>query len=118
MEECIAELPEQLYERKERFKTQWAQNTYDIVFRTKSVKDQQKLHKHNFLECFEIVAEYNAKRFVCKGHFLDPGEVDLLAKYALEDYYDCVDFKNNRLLRAIEFQLPKIKIGDILNDIQ
>ncbi|KAM0687899.1 hypothetical protein COBT_000853 [Conglomerata obtusa] len=118
MEECIAQLPKHIYRRIARFKNRWAQNAFDIVLRTKSVKDQQKLHKFGFLECFEIVAEHNANRFICKGYFIDPGELDMLAKYALEEYYQCVDIKNDRLLRAIEFQLPRIGIADILNDIQ
>ncbi|KAM0687715.1 hypothetical protein COBT_001039 [Conglomerata obtusa] len=48
MEECIAQLPEHIYERIARFKNRWAQNAYGMVICTKNVKDQQKLHKHGF----------------------------------------------------------------------
>ncbi|KAM0676915.1 hypothetical protein BDAP_002507 [Binucleata daphniae] len=111
LERCIADLPSHMYNRIFMHKKEWSEAAlFDIIKMFENVVTKQDIIRAKYLECFEIIAEYNAKRFVCFAFEIAENEVDKIQEYATIEYYKCIEEKNLASKKPIMFSMPKIGI--------
>lgn len=109
MTRCLSDLPPHVYDRIPKFTKQWAESALTSVADTfAGTHDWQEIYKRGFLECFEIVAEERAKKFICTAFELLEGEMDKMELYAIVEYELCIEEKNRPHKKRLSFEMPQI----------
>lgn len=115
LEKCLYELQSHIYDRIELYKDRWvnyAISDVESILRSQGVS---QFDLSNFAECFQVIAEHNANRFICRTFEILAGEEDMLHKYAVDEYQKCVAQKNRREKNPLIFEMPQIGVGGANN---
>ncbi|KAM0676917.1 hypothetical protein BDAP_002509 [Binucleata daphniae] len=110
LEKCILELDDIIILQIETFKRIWTNEAAINVLHTLTRNERQEFRLLNYKQCFDIIAEHNAKRFVCVGFEIMEGEEDVLIKYALEEYQACITHKKGLNSNPLRFEMPQIGV--------
>ncbi|KAM0676963.1 hypothetical protein BDAP_002463 [Binucleata daphniae] len=117
MQRCIDELSPTLSNRLQRLKNILIQSAVEEVKQVLETADHAVFDKRGFATCIGIVALHKANTLICRDFEELYPDYDLIKKYAIYEYEECVRQKNAPYIRSINFPRPINFIDNLGLDI-
>ncbi|KAM0678792.1 hypothetical protein BDAP_000576 [Binucleata daphniae] len=112
LNKCINGITETDYDLMNVFKDLWADNAFLEVKNSLKNGDQELLKIHNFVDCFRIVSEHNAKKYFCASFVEMYDKTDFIYPYVIYEYEKCIADKNKKFKNPLVFDKPEIGLND------
>ncbi|KAM0676916.1 hypothetical protein BDAP_002508 [Binucleata daphniae] len=113
LEDCLYDLELHIFNCIEHYKNMWTEEAVNDIAISISPSEKKVFKSLNYKQCIEIIAEHNANRFMCRAFEIAIDEEDMLLKYALEEYFQCINYKGKKQNNPLTFKMPQIGIGNI-----
>ncbi|KAM0676962.1 hypothetical protein BDAP_002464 [Binucleata daphniae] len=106
MEKCIKDLLPPLPERLETIKRIFINSAVFTVKLNLKAADHATFDKRGYIKCIEIIAAHKANLVICKKFLGIYFDYDIIKKYAILEYEECLRQKNKLYIRELKFSMP------------